>query len=392
MRRQVDFYRHSLSADDAGAVAAVLQTPILTSGSVGKAVEAQLCDFFGAGFAGLVNSWTNGAVAALLALDIGPGDEVIVPAMTFIASSNVVELVGAKPVFVDVEPDTLLMSLPAMTAAVTARTRAVIPVHLYGQMVDMRALKAALAGRPDIAVIEDCAHCFEGTFDGEPPGRHSDIAIFSFYATKNVTCGEGGAFITNSEELYRTMLQTRLHGMSAGAADRYSRGGYRHWDMARLGVKANLPDLLAALLPKQIKTIREQLGDRTAMANRYEEALADTPIRTVRVGKRAASAWHLFPIHVTPSQRDEAIAALNENGIGVTVNYRSVPTLSYYAEKYGYRPDSFPTSYAWGEGTISLPLFPGLTRDDQDYVIAVLKDKIVPLLKANSPAAAFSQL
>ena len=392
MRRQVDFYRHALSADDASAVAAVLQTAILTSGSFGKVVEAQLCDFFGIGFAGLVNSWTNGAVAALLALDIGPGDEVIVPAMTFIASSNVVELVGAKPVFVDVEPDTLLMSLPAMTAAVTARTRAVMPVHLYGQMVDMRALKAALAGRPDIAVIEDCAHCFEGTFDGEPPGRHSDIAIFSFYATKNVTCGEGGAFITSSEELYRTMLQTRLHGMSAGAADRYSRGGYRHWDMARLGVKANLPDLLAALLPKQIETIRERLGIRTAMANRYDEALADSPIRTVRIGNRAASAWHLFPIHVTPSRRDEAIATLNENGIGVTVNYRSVPTLSYYAEKYGYRPDSFPTSYAWGEGTISLPFFPGLTRDDQDYVIAVLKDKVMPLLRANSPAAAFSQL
>lgn len=391
MSRRVDFFRHSLSANDAAAVAAVLQTPILTSGAVGKSVEAQLCKFFGIEFAGLVNSWTNGAVAALLALDIGPGDEVIVPAMTFIASANVVELVGAKPVFVDVEPETLLISLPAVMAALTPRTRAVMPVHLYGQMVDMRALRAALAERSNIAIIEDCAHCFEGTFDGEPPGRHSDIALFSFYATKNVTCGEGGAYITNSGEIHRTMLQTRLHGMSAGAADRYSRGTYRHWDMARLGVKANLPDLLAALLPRQIDTIRERLRIRTAIANKYKEALADTPIRTVKIQNRAVSAWHLFPIHVAPDRRDEAIAILNENGIGVTVNYRSVPTLSYYAQKYGYSSDSFPTSYVWGEGTISLPLFPDLGQDDQNYVIAVLKDKVVPLLTTDCPSRTVSK-
>lgn len=382
MSRQVHFYRHALSDEDADAVAAVLRTPTLTSGLVGKAVEAQLCDFFEIGFAGLTNSWTNGAVAALLALGIGPGDEVIVPAMTFIASSNVVELVGAKPVFVDVEPDTLLISLDAVTAALTPKTKAVMPVHLYGQMVDMRALKASLAMRSDVAVIEDAAHCFEGTFDNEPPGRHSDIALFSFYATKNVTCGEGGAFITGSEELYQTIIQTRLHGMNAGAADRYKDGMYHHWDMVRLGVKANLPDLLAALLPKQIQTIREHLKIREELSAVYEEAMADTPIRISRVNKRAVSSRHLFPIHVAPRYRDEAIAVLNENGIGVTVNYRSVPTLTYYAKKYGYRSNDFPVSYDWGEGTLSLPLFLDLTSEDQRYVIATLKNRVIPLLKA----------
>ena len=321
MSRQVQFYRHSLSEEDAGAIAAVLRTPILTSGPVGKTVEAQLCNFFDISYAGLTNSWTNGALAALLALDIGPGDEVVVPAMTFIASANVVELVGAKPVFVDVDPDTLLISMDGIKAALTPKTKAVMPVHLYGQMVDMQGLSGILAGHSNVAVIEDAAHCFEGTFGGEPPGRHSDIALFSFYATKNVTCGEGGAFITGSKDLNRDMIQTRLHGMSAAAIDRYEMGMYRHWDMERLGVKANLPDLLAALLPKQIESVRDRLSRRQELVTAYEKALADTPIRMAAVHERAVSARHLFPIHAAPRLRDKVIAVLNRQGIGVTVNY-----------------------------------------------------------------------
>lgn len=380
--RQVPFYRHGLSATDADAIERVLGSPILTSGAVGKEVEAQIGAFFDVAHAGLTNSWTNGAIAALLALDIGPGDEVIVPAMTFIASSNVVELVGARPIFVDVEPDTLLLSIDAAVRAVGPATKAIMPVHLYGQMVDMKALKEALGPRSEIALIEDAAHCFEGTINGAPPGRHSDIAIFSFYATKNVTCGEGGAFITNSDDLYDKMLQTRLHGMSSGAADRYKEGMYRHWDMQRLGVKANLPDLLAALLPSQIETIRDGLTVREELASAYEAALAGSRVRLAEVKGGAVSARHLFPIHVPPRLRDDVIAVLNRHGIGVTVNYRSVPTLTYYRQKYGYQPDDFPVSYEWGEGTISLPLFPGLSGDDQRWVISALKDEITPLVNA----------
>jgi UDP-4-amino-4-deoxy-L-arabinose-oxoglutarate aminotransferase len=381
MGRQVQFYRHALCEEDAGAIAAVLGTPILTSGPVGKAVEAQLCDFFDIGYAGLTNSWTNGALAALLALDIGPGDEVIVPAMTFVASANVVELVGAKPVFVDVDPDTLLISMDGIKAALTAKTKAVMPVHLYGQMVDMRRLKGLLAGHGKVAVIEDAAHCFEGTFGGEPPGRHSDIALFSFYATKNVTCGEGGAFITGSKDLHRDMMQTRLHGMSAAAMDRFQRGMYRHWDVERLGVKANLPDLLAALLPKQIESVRGRLSKRQELVGAYEAALADAPVRLATVDERAVSARHLFPIHVAPHLRDAVIGALNQQGIGVTVNFRSVPTLTFYAKKYGYDAGFHcPVSREWGEGTLSLPLYLGLTAEEQRYVVSALKETVMPLL------------
>ena len=375
----VPFYRHHLDSSYGGPIGEVLDTPFLTSGAVGEAVETDLREFFGAPHAVLTNSWTNGAVATLLALGIGRGDAVIVPAMTFIATANAVELVGARPVFVDVDRDTLLMTPESVRAALSAETRAVIPVHLYGQMCDIAALRAALAGRPDIAIVEDAAHCFEGTLNGEAPGRHSDAAIFSFYATKNVTCGEGGAVITRRADLDETLRQTRMHGMSSPAADRQRGGTYRHWDMVRLGAKANLPDLLAALLPRQIADVRARLAVREALAARYDEAFAESPIRRVRPVAGCVSAHHLYPIHVPPAVRDAALAALNASGVEVTVNYRAVPTLTYYREKYGARPDDFPVSHEWGEGTISLPLFPGLTGAEQGHVIDTVLSRIVPM-------------
>ncbi len=378
---KVDFYRHDLSPEDAAAMAAVLATPFLTSGPVGKQVERQMAEFFSIPHALLTNSWTNGAVATLLALGIGPGDEVIVPAMTFIATANVVELLGATPVLVDVDPDTLLMRAEDMTTAVGPRTRAVIPVHLYGQMCDIPAMRRALGTRDDIAIIEDCAHCFEGERDGVRPGTHSDAAIFSFYATKNIACGEGGAVITRRDDLHEKLLQTRLHGMSAGAADRFKTGSYRHWDMARLGVKANLPDLLAALLPDQISRVYERLERRARLAARYREAFADMPVTCPAQVPASLDAHHLFPIAVEAGRRDETLTRLAEAGIGATVNYRAIHTLTYYREKYGFRAEDFPAAYSWGSRTISLPLFPSLTFREQDHVISTLAKIIHPHLE-----------
>jgi UDP-4-amino-4-deoxy-L-arabinose-oxoglutarate aminotransferase len=378
---QVDFYRHDLNALSTEAFARVIETPFITSGSVGREVEARIAAYFGVAHAALVNSWTNGALAALLALDIGPGDEVIVPAMTFIASANVAEILGAKPVFVDVDPESLMLTPEAVLAALTEKTRAVIPVHLYGQMTDMAGLRAALVTRPDIAIVEDCAHCFEGERDGDKPGAHSACAIFSFYATKNVTCGEGGALITDDKALYEKFLATRLHGMSAGAFDRFGGGSYRHWDMVRLGVKANLPDLLACLLPAQIATIDSRLQHRERIAVRYEEAFAGTPIRILPRNGNSKHARHLFVVHL-PEVRDRVLALLAERKIGCAVNFRSVPTLTYYAEKYGYTPEDFPVSYEWGAGTLSLPFYPSLTLEKQDYVIKVMREEVVPMVES----------
>ncbi len=366
---KVPFYRHALGRPDAAQVADVLASPYLTAGDVGRKVEDKLADFFGVNHAVLTSSWTNGAYATLMALDIGPGDEVIVPAMSFIASANVAELVGARPVFVDIDPTTLLITPEAVAAALSARTKAVIPVHLYGQMCDMAAIRRVLDGRPDVALLEDCAHCFEGQRDGDRPGSHSDAAIFSFYATKNVTCGEGGAVVTKRCDLYEALLRIRSHGMSAPAVDRFTAGAYRHWDMECLGLKATLPDILAALLGPQIDTVYHRLAEREDIARRYESAVADLPIRVVQAVPDALHARHLFPIHVRPQIRDRVMLGLNRAGVGTTVNYRAVPTTKYYRTKYGYRPGDYPVAEDWGDGTISLPLFPSLSRSQQDYVI-----------------------
>jgi UDP-4-amino-4-deoxy-L-arabinose-oxoglutarate aminotransferase len=261
-----------------------------------------------------------------------------------------------------------------------------MPVHLYGQMCDVAGLRRALAAHPEIAIIEDAAHAFESSRDGYLPGRHSDVAIFSFYATKNVTCGEGGAIITNRADLAPRFHSTRLHGMSKGAADRFSGGRYNHWDMVCLGTKANLPDLLAALLPDQIRTIRDRLPARQKMAERYREAFAGLPVRLAEVLPGCSTAEHLFPIHVPPAVRDEAIGQLNAAGVNVTVNYRSVPDTQYYREKYGFRPEQFPVSYQWGEGEITLPLYERLQKQQQDRVIEAVRG--LASLVAGSAAAA----
>jgi dTDP-4-amino-4,6-dideoxygalactose transaminase len=380
---QVPFYRHSLSPENAQLVAKVLETPFLTSGPIGKEVEAQLCEYFGAKHAKLVNSWTNGAVATLLAMDIGPGDEVIVPAMTFIATANVVELVGAKPVFVDCDPDTLLVTPELVKAAITQNTKAVIPVHMYGQMCDIKAIKEILPKDQKISIIEDCAHTFEAKFNGDRPGKYSDVSIFSFYATKNVTCGEGGAIITNDSNLFERIIQAILHGMSAGAADRFKAGQYKHWGMDNLGTKANLPDLLACFLPEQIKTVDQRLIDREKLARKYDSALSKTKIRFPLTKSGMVNSRHLFPIHVGANNRDNALLALGEANIGATVNYRSVPTMGYYSNKYGYTGQEHPVSKSWGDGTLSIPLFPGMRDEEQDYVIDVLINKIDKMIGEN---------
>ena len=381
---KVDFYRHQLSSADAKGIAQVLDSPFLTTGNVCKEIESQLEQYFDVSHAVLANSWTNGALAALMAMGIGPGDEVIVPATTFIASANIVELLGAKTVLVDVEPSTLLISLAAASKAVTSKTKAIMPVHLYGQMVDAQALRKAMADASHagqyIYILEDSAHCFEGKLKGVRPGQYCDASAFSFYATKNVTCGEGGAVIFRNTKLYENMLETRLHGMSATAVDRFKGGQYNHWDMKQLGIKANLPDLLAAILPRQIREIDERLPARQALCDRYRSAFKGAGIRLVQQVDDCVDACHLFTIGVPANIRDKAINILNENGISVTVNFRALPDLGYYANKYPETKLSCPNAIEWGRQTISLPLYPGLSEIEQNHVITTIIEKIAPLI------------
>jgi UDP-4-amino-4-deoxy-L-arabinose-oxoglutarate aminotransferase len=385
---KVDFYRHDLHPSDADRIAKVLATPFLTTGQVSRGVEAQLRSYFSVPHACLVNSWTNGALAVLLAMDLQQGDEVIVPAMTFIASANVVELAGAKVVFADVEPNSLLLTPEIVAKHITGRTRAVMPVHIYGQLCDVEGIRRAIdshPARPDrVLIIEDAAHCFEGEYQGKKPGHFGDVAIFSFYATKNVTCGEGGAIIARDDNLFQRILEARLHGMSAIAVDRFASNKYNHWDMNRLGTKANLPDILAALLPHQIETIDQRLPRRQEVAERYREAFGNGPLRLVREVPDTKCAEHIFTIGVPNGGRDQAIAELNAAGIHVTVNFRSVTGTRYYSQKYPTASADCPNASLWGDQTLTLPMYSSLTRDEQNYVIKVVREQVYPLARSRS--------
>jgi dTDP-4-amino-4,6-dideoxygalactose transaminase len=384
---KVDFYRHDLGPEHAEAIAGVIASPFLTTGAIAKQVEAQLAGYFSVPHALVVNSWTNGALALLLAMDLAPGDQVIIPAMTFVATANVVELAGGIPTFVDADPATLLVTPELIAPFVTGRTRAIMPVHLYGQMCDISGMRQMLDTHPAVVghvpIIEDCAHCFEGQRDGLRPGRLSDAAVFSFYATKNITCGEGGAIIFRDEEWYRRTLESRLHGMTAIAVDRFAGGRYNHWDMVRLGTKANLPDLLATLLPSQIRTIDERLPARRAVADRYRKAFAGGPLRLVERLPNCLSAEHIFPIGVPGGERNSAIAALNGADISVTVNYRSVPGTRFYKARYPGVEARCDVAQQWGEETLTLPLYAGLSLKEQDFVIETIKRLVYPLVRTN---------
>ena len=273
-----------------------------------------------------VTSCTGALHLSLLALGIGPGDEVITTPMTFIASSTAILEAGATPVFVDVESQTGNLDANNIEAAITPRTKAILPVHLYGQMCDMVTIRK-IADEHGLFVIEDAAHCLEGVRDGVKPGELGDTACFSFYATKNLTCGEGGALVTKNKEVAEKLRLLRLHGMTKTAADRH-REGYQHWDMTVLGWKYNMDNIHAALLLPQMDRIEQSLSKRDAVARLYEGLLADCPgLSMPKTHPHVRHARHLFPVFVEGGCRDAIIQGFQQEGIGSVVNYRAIHLL-----------------------------------------------------------------
>ncbi len=372
---RVEFFRHALDEADIASVSQTLRSVFLTTGPVCGRFETDFAAYTGLPYCVSLNSCTAALHLALLALGIGPGDEVIVPAMTFIASATPVVHVGATPVLVDVEPDTGLIDIAAVRAAITPRTKAIIPVHLYGVMADMRALRA-LAVQNDIAIIEDAAHCIEAERDGVRPGQLSEAVCYSFYATKNLTCGEGGALCTTNENVAKKTLLLRQHGMSKEAAKRYH-GLYQHWDMVDLGWKYNLSDIQAALMVNQLQRLDSLWVRRNAVYMLYRKALADIP-GVELPGLRGKSAHHLFTVQVPADRRDDLLAHLGRNEIGVAVNYRAIHTLTWFRENLGCKPEDFPNALAFGQGTLSLPFHTCLTETEIETVAAAIRGFLCP--------------
>ena len=364
----VPFFLHDLGKSELDAIAEVLANPILTTGEWVARFEKRFADRLGARHAIALTSCTGGLHISLLGLGIGPGDEVITTPMTFIATANSIIEAGARPVFVDVEAETGNLDADLVEAAITDKTRAIMPVHLYGQMCDMRRLRE-IADRHALKIIEDAAHCIEGTRDSIRPGQLGDTACFSFYATKNLTCGEGGAVITNDDALADKLRLLRLHGMNKNANDRH-REGYQHWDMPTFGWKYNMDNIQAAMLLPQMDRLNDNWQKRAELARYYENRLWDIPnLWRPQTLPGVEHAWHLFPVWIGDGQRDRVIQDLQAAGIGVMVNYRAIHLLTFFRDAYGFRAGEFPVAERLGDQNLSLPFYPGMLPEHVDRVV-----------------------
>ncbi len=363
---KVEFYHHNIEEEDIERVKKVLGSIFLTTGPTTAEFERKFSRYVGLKATVGVNSCTGALHLSLLALGIGPGDEVITTPMTFIATATSILHAGAKLVFVDVEESTGLIDSTKIEQAITPRTRAIMPVHLYGAMADMVAIKK-IVDKYNLKIIEDCAHCIEGERDGVRPGQLSDAACYSFYATKNLTCGEGGAIVTNDANLAARLKILRTHGMSKDASSRYT-GKYQHWDMVALGWKYNMSDISAALLIEQIDRLYKYWQRRQDICEIYNEKLGT--VHGIRIPDvQSKSARHIYTIWVDPNKRDSILHKMQDKGIGVAVNYRAVHTLTYFRQYFKFKPEDFPIANLIGKSTISLPLYPALKDSEIEYVV-----------------------
>ena len=325
-----------------------------------------------------VNSCTAALHLAVLAAGIGPGDEVIVPALTFCATANAVIHTGATPVPADVDPATMNLDLADVEARVSPRTRAIIPVHFAGRPCDMDAL-GALAARHGLLVIEDCAHAVETRWDGVAAGRHGDLGCFSFYATKNVTTGEGGMVITDRDEYAEVIKVRALHGMTRDAWRRFSDEGYRHYQVIFPGFKYNMMDLQAAIGIHQLARVESNWVRRQEIWDRYQRELPGLGLGlpAPAPGGRSRHAYHLFTILVDPDrvgiERDAFLDAMTAQGIGVGVHYLSLPEHPYYQQAYGWEAAGVPNAARIGRQTVSIPLSPALSDGDVADVIEAIR-------------------
>jgi dTDP-4-amino-4,6-dideoxygalactose transaminase len=383
------FHRPMLGPEEEAEVLDTLRSGWLTTGPRTQRFEAEFARYLGARYARGVTSCTAAMHLALVALGVGPGDEVITSPITFPATANVIVHVGATPVFVDVEPATLNLDVDQLEAQITPRTKAIIPVHFAGHACRMDAL-AALARRHGLAVVEDCAHAIETTWQGRHAGTWGNAGAFSFYATKSITTGEGGMLVTEDEDLAERIGVLRLHGISRDAWKRYGQEGFRHYETLSAGFKYNMYDLQAALGLAQFPKLEAFWARRRDIVQAYDAALASIPqIRRLEVVGPVRHGHHLYVVLVRTEElsrsRDEILNAIQKENVGLGVHFRAVHLQPFYRERYGFRPGQLPAAEYASERIISLPLYPAMDdRDVQDTIAAVSK----VVLNSRRPRAA----
>lgn len=374
------FARPDIGDAEIAAVTQALRSGWVTTGPKTREFEQVFGAYLGGGLECVaVNSATAGLHLALEALGIGPGDEVIAPTLTFTATVEVVRYLGADPVLVDVDPVTLNIDPEKIRAAITPRTKAIMPVHYGGLACDMDAI-LAIAREHGLKVVEDAAHALPTTWRGTLVGQlQSDATVFSFYANKTITTGEGGMAVTRDPQLAQRMRVMRLHGMNRDAFDRFtSRTPAWYYEVVAPGFKYNMTDIAAAMGIEQLARLPQFVQRRQALAARYGAELAGLPLTLPADAPQGDThAWHLYVVRLrddAPLERDDAIQALSDRGIGTSVHYVPLHRHPYWRDRYQLAPAMFPHADAAYRAMVSIPLFTAMSDDDQGRVIAALQD------------------
>ncbi|WP_316672155.1 UDP-4-amino-4-deoxy-L-arabinose aminotransferase [uncultured Tolumonas sp.] len=367
------FSRPAIGDEEIAAVTQVLKSGWITTGPKNQELEQLFCQTFGCKHAIAVSSATAGMHVTLMALNIGPGDEVITPSQTWVSTINIITLLGATPVFVEVDRDTLMVDAARIAKAITPRTKAIIPVHYAGAPADLDPIYA-LAAQHQIAVVEDAAHAI-GTRYRERWIGAQGTAVFSFHAIKNVTCAEGGLITTDDDDFAAKVRMLKFHGLGVDAFDRQMQGRKPQAEVITPGYKYNLADINAAIAVVQLHRLPKLNARRAVLVARYRELLADTPLQPLAVPDYPhLHSNHLFMVRVDAKRcgidRDAFMQALQQQEIGTGLHFRAAHTQKYYREKY---PEVSLPDTEWNSACLcTLPLFPDMTDDDLERVVRAI--------------------
>ncbi len=379
---QIPFHKTHTSEEEIEAAVAAIKSGWLTMGPKVVAFEEAFKEYIGSKEAVNVNSATAALHLALKAIGLKEGDEVILPTNTFVATAEVVTYFNAIPVLCDIEEDTHNMDVSKIDALITAKTKAIIPVHFAGQPCDMDEIYNKAESRREkaerkIYIIEDAAHAIPSLYKGIKVGalEKSDITCFSFYATKTLSTGEGGMATTNNSDFAKNMRINRLHGIDRDAWDRYTSKGSWYYEIVDNGNKYNSTDINAALGLVQLKKQEILRAKRATVAKRYMEAFANNPnIILPFIKEDRETSWHLFVVKVP--NRDEVIEELKSRGIGCSVHFIPIHKHPYYKERYGYREGDYPVANRVFEQSLSLPIYPDMGDDEVEYVVENLLEVV----------------
>jgi len=367
------FHRPWLEEDEINEVVDTLKSGWLTTGPKTQHFENDFKEYVGARHAIGLNSCTAGLKLAVISAGFKDGDEVITTPMTFPATSNVLVLERLRPVFVDIEPETLNLDVKKIESKITTRTRGILPVHFAGHPCDMDVIQD-IARRKGLAVIEDGAHAMDARYKGVPIGGLGNPTAFSFYANKNITTGEGGMLTLDDDARAELLRAMRLHGLSRDAWKRFGNSGFAHWVLQEPGFKYNMSDINASLGIHQLKKAPRFLKLRQEYAEIYDQAFRDEPaIEIFQTRDYALHARHLYLIALKLEQltitRDEFLNLIQATGIGVAVHYIALHLQPFYQKEFGYKAEDFPIATRYSNRVVSLPLYPKMTHEDVARVI-----------------------